>query len=83
MYDRSFQHTVDWGLGLMINSYMYSPDAPYQYGPYASARTYGHGGFQSSVGCAGEAAHQTRIRNLFAAIYEDLGLGMPVAHESA
>jgi len=90
MYDRSFQHVVDWGLGLVVNSYMYGTDTPYQYGPHASPRTFGHGGFQSSAGCAdpenklvvavvfngcpGEAAHQERSKALFTAIYEDLGL---------
>ena len=90
VHDRSFSHVVDWGLGIMVNSYMYSADAPYQYGPHASPRTFGHGGFQSSVGCAdpenrlviaavfngcpGEAKHQERIKALFTAIYEDLGI---------
>ncbi len=90
IYDKSFSHVVDWGLGIMINSYMHSADARYQYGPYASPRTFGHGGFQSSVGCAdpenqlvvaavfngcaGEAKHQERVKALFTAIYEDLGL---------
>jgi CubicO group peptidase (beta-lactamase class C family) len=89
-YDKSFLHVVDWGLGIMINSFAYSAETPYQFGPYASPRTFGHGGFQSSVGCAdpenklvvavvfngcpGEAKHQQRVKALFTAIYEDLGL---------
>ena len=90
VYDRSFEHVLDWGLGIMVNSYMYGPETPYQYGAYASPRTFGHGGYQSSVGCAdpenklvvaavfngcpGEVKHQQRINALFAAIYEDLQL---------
>ena len=64
---------------------------PYGFGAHASPRAYGHGGSQSSAsfadpehglavvvicdGMPGESAHQTRIRAILAAIYEDLGLG--------
>ncbi|MFQ3670612.1 MAG: serine hydrolase domain-containing protein, partial [Verrucomicrobiia bacterium] len=63
---------------------------PYGFGRYASPETFGHGGLQSSSGFAdprhrlavgiifngqpGEAAHQQRIREVTAALYEDLGL---------
>jgi len=64
---------------------------PYGYGPHASRDTFGHGGAQSGVGwcdlsrgiagalifgrqCA-EAAHQQRLRETMAVIYEDLGYG--------
>ena len=63
---------------------------PYGYGPHASPRTFGHGGSQSSAsfadpehglavavicnGMPGEAAHQTRIREILKAVYEDVGL---------
>lgn len=64
---------------------------PYGYGRHASPRTFGHSGNQSSsafadpehglaVACVcngipGEAAHQQRMREVHAAIYEDLGIG--------
>ena len=47
MYDLTFRHTMDWGLGFLINSSRYGPGpAPYGYGPHASPRTFGHGGSQ-------------------------------------
>jgi len=47
MYDNTFRHTMDWGLGFLINSARYGPGpAPYGYGPHASPRTFGHGGSQ-------------------------------------
>ena len=89
--DKTFGAIIDWGLGFMINSAIYgNMDAPYQYGPHASPRTFGHSGNQSSVGMAdpehglvvaimfngmaGEARHQPRMRETLAAVYEDLGL---------
>ena len=89
--DKTFQAVIDWGLGFIINSSIYgNPDTPYQYGPHASSRTFGHSGNQSSVGFAdpendlvvvvvfnglpGEAKHQLRMRLTLAAIYEDLEL---------
>jgi CubicO group peptidase (beta-lactamase class C family) len=90
--DKTFGAVIDWGLGFMVNSLIYGKeDTPYQFGPYASARTFGHSGNQSSVGfadpeigvvgvvvfngMAGEAKHQPRMRTALKAIYEDLGLG--------
>ena len=91
MHDLTFKHTMDWTLGFAINSRHYSPDVPYNFGPHASTRTFGHGGSQSSSafadpdhhlvvaftfnGLPGEAAHQARLNALTAAIYEDLHLG--------
>lgn len=95
--DETFGRPVDWGLGFMINSAHY-PDTPsyghhhvpYGYSPHASARTFGHGGMQSSIGFAdpehglvvawmcnglpGEPRHQERNTAINTAIYEDLGL---------
>jgi CubicO group peptidase (beta-lactamase class C family) len=49
MYDMTFKHIMDWGLGFVLNSRQYGPDTvPYGYGPHASPRTYGHSGYQSS-----------------------------------
>lgn len=63
---------------------------PYGFGPHASGRAFGHGGSQSSIafadpehslavavicnGTPGEAKHQRRMRQVLAAVYEDLGL---------
>jgi len=53
MYDMTFRHVIDWGLGFLLNSNQYGPDTlPYGYGPYASYRTYGHNGHQSATAFA-------------------------------
>ena len=53
MYDLTFRHVIDWGLGFLLNSNQYGPDTlPYGYGPYASYRTYGHNGHQSATAFA-------------------------------
>jgi CubicO group peptidase (beta-lactamase class C family) len=93
MYDHTFRQKIDWGLGVILNSSHYGPGIPYQFGAYASAETFGHGGSQSSTGfcdparglvvgmvfngCPGEAAHDRRLRGALRALYEDLGLGPP------
>jgi CubicO group peptidase (beta-lactamase class C family) len=47
LYDHTFRHVMDWGLGFLINSNRYGPGpAPYGYGPHASPRAFGHGGSQ-------------------------------------
>ena len=49
MFDETFRHTMDWGLGLIINSNRYGVETvPYGYGRHASDDTFGHGGSQSS-----------------------------------
>jgi len=84
---------IDWGLGVMLNSSHYyegRPDWPYNFGPHAGPRTFGHSGAQS--GCAfcdpdrelvvawtcngfpGEERHQVRQRAINMAIYTDLAL---------
>jgi CubicO group peptidase (beta-lactamase class C family) len=90
-YDKTFGAVIDYGLGFIINSLIYgNPDVPYQYGPRASPRAFGHSGNQSSVGFAdpehglvvalafnglpGEAKHQSRMRDVLASVYEELGL---------
>lgn len=91
MYDHTFQCVVDWGLGFLVDSKQYDiANFPYGFGPYASPRTFGHGGHQSSIsycdprhglvvavvanGMPGEQAHNRRFRAINAAVYEDLGL---------
>ncbi len=53
MHDHTFQQTLDWGLGFIVNSQHYGETLPaYGYGRHASRRTFGHSGFQSSTGFA-------------------------------
>jgi CubicO group peptidase (beta-lactamase class C family) len=90
LFDHTFRQTLDWGLGLILNSAHYGPAIPYQFGPHASPATFGHGGSQSSTGfcdpdrrlvvtllfngCPGEPAHDKRLRAVLKALYEDLRL---------
>lgn len=73
MHDHTFKQTVDWGLGLAINSAHHAPGPPdnnawhripYGYGPHASLDTFGHGGAQSSIGFA-DSAHQLAVGIVF------------------
>lgn len=49
MFDETFKHVMDWGLGTIINSNRYGAETvPYGYGPYCSEGTFGHSGSQSS-----------------------------------
>ncbi|MDP9386763.1 MAG: beta-lactamase family protein [Actinomycetota bacterium] len=51
--DETFGAVIDWGLGVMVNSWHYRRrSAPYGYGDHASLRSFGHGGSQSSVAFA-------------------------------
>lgn len=53
MHDETFGAVMDWGLGLMVNSWQYrQKPAPYGYGDRASSRAFGHGGSQSSIAFA-------------------------------
>ena len=53
MYDETFRHKIDWGLGFLICSNKYGYKAlPYSFGPHASDRAFGHNGFQSSMAFA-------------------------------
>jgi CubicO group peptidase (beta-lactamase class C family) len=89
MLDHTFKHIIDFGLGFLINSAQYGAETvPYGYGRYASRRTFGHSGNQTSCafcdperklvaawvcnGTPGEARHQQRQRAINDAIYEDL-----------
>lgn len=57
-HDVTFDHIVDYGLGLIINSNRYGAETvPYGFGRYASPSTFGHGGAQSSIGFA-DPEHQ-------------------------
>lgn len=53
IYDETFRHVIDWGLGFLICSKRYNYKAlPYSFGPHASDRAFGHNGFQSSIAFA-------------------------------
>jgi CubicO group peptidase (beta-lactamase class C family) len=53
LYDETFRHTMDWGLGFMVNNNTHGADTvPYSFGKRASPSVFGHGGAQSSVGMA-------------------------------
>jgi CubicO group peptidase (beta-lactamase class C family) len=53
MFDQTFQHEIDWGLGFTIDSNRYGAETiPYGFGRHASPSTFGHGGSQSSVAFA-------------------------------
>jgi CubicO group peptidase (beta-lactamase class C family) len=53
MYDHTFKHVLDFGLGFVLNSNQYGIDTvPYGYGSHASPRTFGHSGMQSSCALA-------------------------------
>jgi CubicO group peptidase (beta-lactamase class C family) len=53
MFDETFRHVMDWGLGLIVNSRPYGAETvPYGYGTRASSDTFGHSGSQSSVAFA-------------------------------
>ncbi|MBL9136965.1 MAG: beta-lactamase family protein [Verrucomicrobiales bacterium] len=53
MFDRTFRHTIDFGLGFLVNSNRHGWDTvPYGYGRHASDRAYGHSGAQSSCAFA-------------------------------
>ena len=92
LYDHTFAHIVDWGLGFIVNSAAYGVETvPYGYGRHASARTFGHGGHQSSSafadpehglvvalavnGMPGAEVHHRRFVQLLTVLYEDMGLG--------
>jgi CubicO group peptidase (beta-lactamase class C family) len=53
MFDHTFRHVMDWGLGFMVNSAKYGEaTAPYGHGPISSAQSFGHGGAQSTCAFA-------------------------------
>jgi CubicO group peptidase (beta-lactamase class C family) len=53
MYDHTFKHVMDWGLGFIVDNNLYGPETvPYPFGRHASPRAFGHGGHQSSLGMA-------------------------------
>jgi CubicO group peptidase (beta-lactamase class C family) len=56
LYDETFGHVLDFGLGLIINSRRYGPDTvPYGFGERASEEAFGHGGARSAIAFADPA----------------------------
>ena len=56
MFDRTFQHVVDCGLGFILNSNRHGAETvPYGYGPHASEETFGHSGVETSCAFADPA----------------------------
>ncbi|MGC3966905.1 MAG: serine hydrolase domain-containing protein [Pirellulales bacterium] len=50
MFDETFRHTLDWGLGVIPNNRRYGLDTvPYGYGRHAGDGAFGHSGSQSSA----------------------------------
>jgi CubicO group peptidase (beta-lactamase class C family) len=93
MFDHTFNATIDWGLGFIRDSKHHADDPakiPYGFGTHASPETFGHGGWQSTVGladpprqlaaavvfngCPGELPHRRRMHAVLTTLYEDLGL---------
>lgn len=53
VFDETFRHKADWGLGFIINSGRYGwQTVPYGYGKHAGERAFGHGGMQSTIAFA-------------------------------
>ncbi|MGB7158836.1 MAG: serine hydrolase domain-containing protein [Tepidisphaeraceae bacterium] len=53
LFDHTFRHVIDWGLGFIIDSNRYGAETvPYGFGRRASEETFGHGGSQSSTSFA-------------------------------
>ncbi len=65
LYDETFRHTIDWGLGFMVESSRYGVESvPYGFGSHASPSAYGHGGRESSVGFA-DPTHRLVVAAVF------------------
>ncbi len=94
MVDETFKQVYDWGLGFMLDSKAHGhDDLPYSFGKHSSPVTFGHAGYQSSMGFAdrehglvvawvfngmpGDAEHNGRNSQTNNAIYEDLGRDRP------
>ncbi|WDE95478.1 serine hydrolase [Lentisphaera profundi] len=90
LLDLTFNKTIDWGLGFMIDSKCHNRSYPYSFGTYCSEETFGHNGNQSSTayvdpehdlvvcfvfnGMPGEYEHNKRLKLMNDSIYQDLGL---------
>jgi len=58
MFDHTFHHIIDFGLGFIINGNRHGADTiPYGYGRHAGERAFGHSGSQSSAAFADPDHH--------------------------
>lgn len=65
MFDHTFRHVLDWGLGFIPDSKQYGADSvPYGYGRLCSRRTWGHSGYRSSAAFA-DAEHRLVVALAF------------------
>jgi len=65
LYDHTFRHVMDWGLGFILDSNQYGADTvPYGYGPHASRRTFGHSGYRS-VSAFADPRHRLAVALAF------------------
>jgi CubicO group peptidase (beta-lactamase class C family) len=88
LFDLTFKHVMDWGLGFILNTSSQARDMPYGYGDHASSRTFGHSGQESSCGFCdpehglvvawicngmpGESTAWERQRRINSAVYSDV-----------
>jgi CubicO group peptidase (beta-lactamase class C family) len=90
-FDESLQRVVHWGLGVRINGPAAGgPSGAGEMGRHASTRSFGHGGFRSSLafadpehglvlvlianGLPDGGEHRKRVRTVAEAVYADLGV---------
>lgn len=65
MFDETFKHLMDWGLGFIPNNEQLGPGVVrYGYGSDAGYRAFGHGGNQSSVAFA-DPKHRLAVAMVF------------------
>lgn len=65
VFDKSFKHRMNWGLGFIVNGAEYGVGTiPYGFGPHASVATFGHGGRESAQGFA-DPAHGLAVVVVF------------------
>jgi CubicO group peptidase (beta-lactamase class C family) len=75
LFDQTFRHVIDFGLGFILNSAEYGPKTvPYGYGSHASPECFGHGGNQSSIALA-DPRHQLVV------VYITNGMPGETAHQ--
>jgi CubicO group peptidase (beta-lactamase class C family) len=75
VFDQTFRHIIDFGLGFIINSSAYGPlTVPYGYGRHSSTESFGHGGNQSSIAFA-DPLHQLVL------VYITNGMPGETAHQ--
>ena len=65
VFDKTFNHTMDWALGFMVDSNQYGAQTvPYGFGIHCSPETFGHGGRQS-VAAFADPVHELVVACVF------------------